>query len=781
MKMNLPIIKNVTLALVGAFAIGLIACGGDMAQNGGQTTVAPPTETPVAAHTLKYNFYEPKSEDDLKNDTNYGYLIAKTKPGFKKDMFERLGLEVRNSYTANGATYWHLYKESGVFEAYRQAGTLSDLAYIEPEMMLEHHALDISPIGYSNPDPYVESRQWGVHVTKAKEAWQTYGFGPNKSVVVDVDSGIRFSHEDLAPVVRHAWSWYADNGMDLRSGQTGDPRDEIGPFDYKAAGTTNNTDGNYLFLGLVQLAQGGHGTHTAGTIAAVGNNGRGVAGMCWNVDLVSYKAMTNAGSGASFPVYGSIWHLVKWKNEVVGTDGDGNPIRRYPHTIPVNMSLGGLFASQFAIDMVEYGLENNVVICASSGNSAIRLRSYPAAYSGVIAVGASTGGDKRAYFSQWGEHLSVVAPGYNIMSVGQPNDSAYTDMAGTSMACPHVTGLVGYMLTFAPDLKPDQIKTYLERNADKVEAMKGAAFTEEYGHGRINALKTIKAVIDDVNAGKEPDSDYVNKRVKVNVYNKNAAGAVSPVNGVVLYLYSCDAAGKIINYVATSWSGNSYTTYDRGSGGPVEEGVAYFNMLRPGHYIAKGYMSFANLMEGAYEKELASTEPFEVKPGEGVVVAEMVSHREFLHIQTHRQADNSRNTADVIIRLYNSLTGGAIYTIDVYTYDTMTILLPLPTGEYWVQISPYKEEDSILGLFSTYRYLNGDYALCITKDPSIMPNPAPGTYANPGPNGLPGSLSASRATAQAVEMDKIYYGRLNDANATETSVPNGNWYKFELK
>jgi hypothetical protein len=561
--------------------------------------------------------------------------------------------------------------------------------------------------------------------------------------------------------------------MDLRSGQTSNPVDEIGPFDYKAAGTKNNTDENYLWLGLVTLAQGGHGTHTAGTMAAAGNNGRGVAGMCWNVDLVSYKAMTNAGSGASFPVYGSIWHLVKWKNELV----DGQP--RYPHTIPVNMSLGSLYASQFAIDMIEYGLENNIIVCSSSGNSTIRLRSYPAGYSGVIAVGATTGGDKRAYFSQWGEHISVVAPGYNIMSVGQPSDTAYTDMAGTSMSCPHVTGLVGYMLTFAPDLKPDQIKTYIERNADKVDGATG--FTEEYGHGRINVLKTIKAVVDDVNADKTPESDYVNRRVKVNVYNKNAAGAVSPVNGVIVYLYSCDQAGKIINYVATSWSGNSYTTYDRENGGPVEEGVAYFNMLRPGRYIAKGYMSFANIIDQAYETELASTEPFEVQRGEGAVVAEMVSNKEFLFVQAHRQADNSRNTADVIIQLYNSLTGDSLYTVDVSTYDTMTVLLPLPAGAYWVKISPFKQETLVLSIIATYSYLNGDYALCITKDPNIMPNPAPGTYPDPGPNGLPGSLSASRATAQEIEMDKIYYGRLNDTGATETSVPNGNWYKFDLQ
>ena len=785
-------IKNLTLGIIGSLALGalgLVGCGGDSLNSGRAqqdndvTTVTPdPVAPPAIRPPVKYNFYVPKDEDGLKKDTNYGYLIAKTKPDFKQAMFERLGMEVKNTFTANGATYWYLYKESGVFDAWKAAGTIAGLHYIEPDLMLQHHALEIKPIKYDNPDPYVLSRQWGVHATKTKEAWETYGFGPNKPVVVDVDSGVRFNHEDLSSVVRHAWSWYADNGMDLRSGQTEKPEDEIGPYDYKASGTKTNTDEDYTLLGLLTVSEGGHGTHTAGTIAAVGNNGKGVAGMCWNVDLVSYKGMTNAGSGGSFPVYGSIWHLAKWKNEVVGTDDDGKPIRRYPHTIPVNMSLGSLFANQFASDMIEYGIENGIVVCASSGNSAMRLHNYPASFAGVICVGATDGGDRRAYFSNWGPHVSVVAPGFNIYSVGQPNASAYTDMAGTSMSCPHVTGLVAYMLTFAPDLRPDQIKTYLERNADKVAGKTG--FSDEYGHGRINTLKTIKAVIDDVNAGTAPASDYINKRVKVSCVNRTAAGVVSPLNNVAVYLYSCDADGKIINYVASAFSGPSYTTYDRQNKGPVEEGVAYFNLLRPGRYVAKGYLQFANIIDEVWETELASTDTFVVGPSDedDAVEASMESNREFLHIQTHPQSDTARNTADTVIDIYNSLTGASLYTADSTTYDTMTLLLPLPAGTYYVKVAPYKAPNLvILGIVLSYKYLNGDYALCVTQNPNLMPKPAPGTYANYGPNGYQGSLSTSRATAQAIERDRFYYGRLNDTGPNASSVPNGNWYKFDLQ
>ncbi|WP_306592035.1 S8 family serine peptidase [Geothrix sp. 21YS21S-4] len=683
--MNTPRFGSLLLALAASFALIGIGCGSPSKTEAARAVPAAVSTAPA----VQYTFYNPASEQDLRNDTVYGFLIVKTSATFRESLFESQGLKVAGRFTAKGFNYYHLQKDAGLMEAMDDLRKISGILYVEPDVRLTKD----SGIVYDNPDPRALSEEYSLALTQCKQAWTTYGFGANRPTTVDIDTGVNFGHEDLTGIVTHAFSWYdLDNGGALIDGSD-DPT--VQPLDYLGTARTS-TDG------------AGHGTHTAGTLAARGNNGKGVAGVCWNVDLVSYKGLSDAGSGGTWAIYGSLYHLIQWK------------AAHYPHTIAVNMSLGGSSASQFAIDMVEQCVENNVVIVASMGNTGQSLAQYPAGYAGVVAVGATNGQDKKVHFSTSGRNISVCAPGYDIISTYIGSTTEYESDSGTSMSAPFVTGLVNYMLTFAPDLNPAQIKTYLEANADFIEGATG--YTEGTGWGRVNVLKTIAAVVADVNAHTTPASNYVNAPLKVKVLN-TFQGSTSPFSGVATYLYQCDSAGAISNYVASSLTVAGSVT--------GEDGVAFFNLLRPGYYVVKTY----------YGSTAGSSSVFQVQAGQSIPVQTINYALPLYYIQTFPTA--AGGTADDIITLYNA-AGATLTTYDVGALDTLAVVLPSAT--YTIRIT-------------TYGGFYGEYALWM--GPALHATPAPNTFAtvNTGAGEVLGSQSHVKATPQAIGLNTLVYGK----------------------
>jgi len=751
--MNTPI-RKFSMALASILALGLIACGssdtrmlGPNPGPGPDPTPALPGETLAYPPVVGYTPFAPKTEAEfqgLYNEgvnagrpiANYGYLIAKTRSGFNPAAFAKHGLEVKGSFSANGATYYYLHKDSGLVETMKKVGKMNGMLYIEPDIML----YTTGGIDYNNPDQFVNSQQqYGVLTTHTKKAWETYGFGPNKPVVVGIDTGVNYNHPDMANVVRHAFSWFDQWGNDV----SGNPLNDPEPVDWleEMPDEYYGTDGS-----------NGHGSHTAGTMAAVGNNGIGVAGMCWNVDLVSYKAINDYGQGSNWTVFGSLWHLAKWKSEKV----DG--VARYPHTIPVNMSLGAGYVSQFDVDMIEMALEHDIVVCCSSGNDNSGFPSFPGSITGTIRVGAVNLVDRRVDFSNWGNDLSVVAPGERVLSTMY--DTYYTNN-GTSMACPHVTGLVGYMLTFAPDLKPDQIRTYIEKNADPIDGQKG--FDPRYGHGRINTFKTIGAVVADANAGTAPASNYVLTPVKVTV--KTTSGLL--LNNAIVYLYNCNQSGTITNYAGLAPTGPASAGVRDNPNADPEDGVAWFNMLKPGYYKVAANYSVQDLVTGEYSSDGAESQVFEVKRGATVApITLALSVTPPLVVQTFESmgtpgSDNGSGWIDSCIAIYDE-AHGLLADFDEFGLDTFSFGLATP-GTYWIRIYPYED------------YF-GEYALWFGTE--LQPAPAPGTYgtATPGPDGNKGSQGSSKGTAQLIKInDKIIYGNM------WVNQEGGDWYKFVIE
>ena len=235
----------------------------------------------------------------------------------------------------------------------------------------------------------------------------------------------------------------------------------------------------------------GHGTHCAGTAAAITNNGVGVSGMAANCKIMPVRVLAGAGSGSLL----SVAKGISWAADH-GAD-------------VISLSLGGAGTMQSLGDAVKFALSKNVVVVAAMGNSGHNGNpiSYPASYPGVIAVGATDADDKIAFFSSFNKYCSVSSPGVKIFSTSPTYDvwltknsggkitKNYTFMSGTSMATPLVAGLCGLIRSQHKGLSPAGVKALLESTAVKTPDMGGENWNEKFGFGRIDALKAVTAPV----------------------------------------------------------------------------------------------------------------------------------------------------------------------------------------------------------------------------------------------------------------------------------------------
>ncbi|MBW6439373.1 S8 family peptidase [Actinoplanes hulinensis] len=300
------------------------------------------------------------------------------------------------------------------------------------EMDAPVHALGI-PTG---SDPY-RAQQWDFTKIRTAEAWQR-STGSGATVAV-IDSGVDAAHPDLAANVLPGYDAIANT-----------------------AGTS--TDGN------------GHGTHVAGTIAAVTGNGVGVSGIAPDVRILPVKVLGANGSGnMSDTAEGIVW----------AADNGAQVI---------NMSLGSTTKVSAVSNAITYARNKGVTVIAAAGNSRQEGSpiSYPAADDGVVAVAATDSADKVASYSNAGSYVDVAAPGSGIMSTYPTAlGKQYTSMNGTSMAAPHVAAVAALLKGYQGSLTPDQIETALEKSAADLGP---AGFDNDFGNGRIDAAAALATI-----------------------------------------------------------------------------------------------------------------------------------------------------------------------------------------------------------------------------------------------------------------------------------------------
>ena len=332
--------------------------------------------------------------------------------------------------------------------------------YVEPDVVMV-------PMGLSN-DKHV-SAQWNLTEypggINLPEAWaMSKG---NDVVVAVVDSGVR-PHIDLMANLLPGYDFVSNRA----AARDGDGRD---PFAWD--------EGSWYTAGQCHGDQFGahdslwHGTHVAGTIAAVANNSAGITGIAPKAKVLPVRVVGRCGGYTSDIIDGMLW--------AAGLPVHGVPMNQHPAKI-INLSLGSVTACSKAFQAAVTAVrEAGAVVVAAAGNSDIDVaRVSPAGCQGVVAVAASDREGKKAYYSNYGRRITVAAPGgdmqdhpengiLSLLNAGtkRPAGDALAYMQGTSMAAPHVSGVIALMLGRNPNLSPERIQSLLKGSARPMPSM----------------------------------------------------------------------------------------------------------------------------------------------------------------------------------------------------------------------------------------------------------------------------------------------------------------------
>lgn len=344
----------------------------------------------------------------------------------------------------------------------------------------------------SDPD---YNKQWHYASMNLPAAWDI-STGVASTVVAVLDDGMLYNLSDTDAKTHPDFAGKVVGGYDFISNPA-------------AAGDGDGRDAN-PYDNLIGL----HGTHVGGTIAAASNNGKFGAGVNWNAKLTNVRVLGEGGGTGADIVEGMLWAAGE---PVAGVPNNPNPAK------VLNMSLGGdgpcSQADQDAINMLTAkGII--IVVAAGNENENVNKPKNPANCANVITVGATGPTNKRAPYSNFGPRVDVMAPGGDTelsISVNGMDESAgvYSNYAnkemgnaftisgiqGTSMATPHIAGLVSLMVGIDPTLNHMKTLAFLKSNATALPAAdcingNNLVMGTDCGAGLVNAAKTLKAVKD---------------------------------------------------------------------------------------------------------------------------------------------------------------------------------------------------------------------------------------------------------------------------------------------
>ena len=289
------------------------------------------------------------------------------------------------------------------------------------------------------PNDTYYSSQWGPADVYANVAWDTTT-GSGSVIVAIIDTGVLYTHPDLQANI-----WTASDGT----------------HGYDFVNSDNDP-----------IDDNGHGTHCAGIVAAVIDNGLGVAGMSQS-SIMAVKVLNRQGKGFLSDVASGITWAV---------DHGANII---------SMSLGGSTGTSTLQSAVAYAYGHNCLIVAAAGNDNGGPVEYPAMYDQVIAVSALDQGDTIASYSSVGSKIEVSAPGTSILStyIQSNGNPTYAYASGTSMACPHVAGVAALVLTRNPSLTNINLRNILDMTAVDLGSI---GKDSSYGYGKVNAAVAVQ-------------------------------------------------------------------------------------------------------------------------------------------------------------------------------------------------------------------------------------------------------------------------------------------------
>lgn len=380
-------------------------------------------------------------------------------------------LKAHDKLPKNPAEQWSLVKfrqGEDLQKAKVRFNQNSDVEYVEVNY--------IATVGAIPNDPRF-SELWGMNNTgqtggtvnadiNAPEAWDQIT-GDSNTIVAVIDTGVDYTHPDLAANI---WT---------------NPREIPGNgIDDDGNGYVDDVHG-YDFFSYVgnPMDDYGHGTHVAGTIAAVGNNGIGVTGVNWHAKIMAVKFLGGGGSGSYADAINAINYATQMGAKILSN------------------SWGGSYYSQALYDAIQAAGNAGALFVAAAGNSGCNCLIYPAGYDlpNIISVAATDHNDALASFSNYDDvAVDLGAPGVNILSTvptgwlpsGLFDASGYMRLNGTSMATPHVSGAAALLKAAVPSLTWQQIKTQILTSVDPIPALSGKTVSG----GRLNVQRLMGSI-----------------------------------------------------------------------------------------------------------------------------------------------------------------------------------------------------------------------------------------------------------------------------------------------
>ena len=355
---------------------------------------------------------------------------------------------------------------TSVSEAVSALESQDGVLYAEP---------DVPRVAAGVPNDPLLSYQWGLRNLgqdvggragpagldiAAPNAWDVVTGDPGVTVAI-VDSGAHLAHPDLAA---NLWR---------NPGETGGGREANGRDD-DGNGRVDDVRGwDFVEDDAEPADANGHGTHVAGTVAAGGNDGQGVAGVAWRASLMPVRVLDAGGSGSVSDVISAYAYAARNGARVV------------------NASLGGTYYSRAEHDAI--AAAPNTLFVVAAGNDAAdndRVGSYPCNYGAdnVICVAASDRDDSLASFSNYGAStVDVAAPGVDIASTWLGGGWRLLD--GTSMATPHVAGVAALLLARDRGASAARLRAALLGGAEPIAALRGRLATG----ARLDAVGALTA------------------------------------------------------------------------------------------------------------------------------------------------------------------------------------------------------------------------------------------------------------------------------------------------
>lgn len=325
------------------------------------------------------------------------------------------------------------------------------------------------PLFYTSyvPNDY-NSNQWYLNKIAAQDAWNISTGNASVKIAI-VDNAIEILHEDLASSIAINTGEIPNNGID----------DDLNGYidDYQGFDVSENDSDPRPPLTATSTTPWVHGTHCAGIASASTDNGVGISGIGFNCSIIPIKCSANSSEGNTLnAAYEGIAYAVAAGADIISMSFGG------PNNA-LNVTGNNVLTAANA---------RGITLIAAAGNSNTSDQFMPASNQYVISVGATDQNDNRAYFSNFGSTIDVMAPGLGIYSsVSNAGGlTSYESLSGTSMACPLTAGVCGLLKSQNINRTPEEIEQLLKDGCISIDAL-NPGFEGQLGAGRINAFNSL--------------------------------------------------------------------------------------------------------------------------------------------------------------------------------------------------------------------------------------------------------------------------------------------------